>query len=97
PAGTATDGSTDITNTAPPLVLEDVMPNDIRFNLGSGASSAGTDGNGWVAILTFLPDGSCDSDKTIRLELDGARPIEVSVRALSGTVTATKLPAGSGP
>jgi prepilin-type N-terminal cleavage/methylation domain-containing protein len=93
PNGTATDGSTD--GTAPPLVLEDAMPNSITFNLGSGAAAGAADSNGWVTILTFLPpDGSSDSDKTIRLELDGARPVDVSVRSLTGAVTTRKVPAG---
>ena len=74
------------TDATPALVVEDVMPNNIRFNLGAGAAS-GADSGAYVTILTFLETGACDEDKTIRLELEGAQAIEIRVRALSGSVS----------
>jgi type II secretion system protein H len=75
------------------VVVEDVMPNNIKFNLDrANVSGAGSDG--YVGILTFLPEGGCDDDKTIRLDLQGANPIEISVRALTGAVTVRTLGPG---
>lgn len=72
-------------------VIEEVVPSNIRFQLGgAGVASDG----GWVALLTFNPDGSCSEDKVIRLDLEGTRPIEIRVRALTGTVTIRSLRAG---
>lgn len=87
-ADPATDGQT------PAFVLEDQMPHGIRFNLDhANVSAAGSD-NGYVGILTFLSDGSCNDDKTIRLDLEGATPIEITVRGLTGAVTVRSLGSG---
>src|SRR5437763_793613 len=73
--------------------LEDVMPNNIRFNLDH-ANVTGSGQDGYIGILTFLPEGGCSDDKTIRLDLEGAAPIEISVRALTGAVTVRSLGVG---
>jgi prepilin-type N-terminal cleavage/methylation domain-containing protein len=92
----APDDGTDSTANANPddhpdsVVVEDQMPNGIRFNLDS-ASVAGASSNGYVGILTFMPDGTCTDDKTIRLDLEGAVPIEISVRGLTGAVTVRSI------
>src|SRR5262249_6657585 len=84
----AADGPT------PSFVIEDQMPSGIRFNLDhANVSAAGSD-NGYVGILTFQTDGSCDDDKTIRLDLEGATPIEITVRGLTGAVTVRSLGSG---
>src|SRR5262245_45505414 len=76
------------------FMLEGEMPNNIRFNLDhANVSGAGSD-NGYVGILTFLTDGSCDDDKTIRLDLEGATPIEITVRGLTGAVSVRSLGSG---
>ncbi|MFL5343114.1 MAG: Tfp pilus assembly protein FimT/FimU [Gemmataceae bacterium] len=74
-------------------VVEDVMPNNITIDLGNNQAPA-TDSKGYTTILRFFPDGSCDNDTTITLRLDDARPIDVSVRALTASVTA-KYQSGS--
>ena len=75
-------------NAVPPLVIEDQLPNGIVFRAG-GPGQRVTQGN-WTRLLTFLPDGTCEEDCSIRLELDGAEPLEVNVRGLSGAVTVGK-------
>jgi len=78
----------------PTFVIEDQMPSGIRFNLDhANVSAAGSD-NGYVGILTFQTDGSCSDDKTIRLDLEGATPIEITVRGLTGAVTVRSLGSG---
>jgi prepilin-type N-terminal cleavage/methylation domain-containing protein len=88
-------------NVSPPLVIEDQLPSNITFNLGPGATSTAAstaDSGGWVTILLFSPKGSCSDDRTIRLDLEGARGVEISVRALTGTVTVRQAPlAGDQP
>jgi prepilin-type N-terminal cleavage/methylation domain-containing protein len=69
------------------IVVEDTMPSNIKFNLDAAAASGQTMSNGYTGILTFMPDGSCSDDKTIRLDLQGASPIEIRVRGLTGSVT----------
>jgi len=64
------------------VIVEAEMPSGIRFNLDH-ASVTGSSANGYVGILTFLPDGTCSDDKVIRLDLEGAVPIEISVRGLT--------------
>lgn len=81
-------------DSGPPLVVEDRIPSGIRFSLGQGVSTSSANSAGWVPILTFLPTGSCDADVAIRLELEGCRPLEISVRALTGAVTVRRMPLG---
>lgn len=77
-----------------PLVLEDTLPSEIVFQF---SSFAGAESGGWAQLVTFLPDGSCTADRTIRLEREGARPIELSIRQLTGGVTVQTVKAGGGP
>ena len=88
------DSTTPPDSSNPGTVLEDQLPGGIQFNLGTGAGTP--DSNGWTTILTFQFDGSCDADKTIRLDLDGARPVEISVRSMTGSVSARALKLGEG-
>jgi len=78
------------------VVVEDVLPSNIKFNLDAGAASGPSAGDGYVGILTFYPDGSCSDDKSIRLDLDGASPIEIRVRGLTGSVTVRTVNQGGG-
>jgi len=84
-------------NSTPPLVVEDKLPGDILFNLGPGTtpSVASTpDSGGWVTILLFDSKGGCSDDRNITLSLEGAAPIEISIRGLTGTVTTRQGAAG---
>jgi len=71
----------------PPLVVEDSLPDHIEFQFSAG-SDAGKSSGGWSKVVTFQPDGSCDDDRTIRLDLENCRPIEINIRQLTGSVTA---------
>jgi prepilin-type N-terminal cleavage/methylation domain-containing protein len=82
--GNAPTDSTDDTYPAP-LIVDDALPNDIVFSLdGSQRAESG----GWSTLVSFLPTGACTNDCTIRLDRDDARPIEISVRALTGGISA---------
>lgn len=75
------------------VVIEDVMPADIVFNLAPGG--ADSDGGGdYVPILLFEPDGSLPEDKYVRITLENARPIELRIRGLTGSVTVRRLAPG---
>jgi len=87
--------ATDDGLSVPPLVVEDVLPEKIEFQFGPG-SDPGASSGGWTKVVTFQPDGSCDDDRTIRLDLDNCRPIEISVRQLTGSVTTKMVNMGRG-
>jgi Tfp pilus assembly protein FimT len=76
-----------------PLVVEDTLPSDILFQFGSGAAGMG-DSGGWTPVVTFQPDGSCSEDRVIRLERDGSRAIEITIRALTSSITARSVRPG---
>ena len=57
-----------------------------------------TDANGWTSIATFLPDGTALEDVQIRLQGKRSRPVELSIRGLTGVVRMKVLqPEGSRP
>ena len=58
------------------------------------AQNSGTSGNdsgGWTRVVTFLPDGSTHDDVTITLNAPNARPVQLQLRALTGSVTTKTL------
>jgi len=76
-------------NSAPPN-------SDMAVALQSQAQNAGTgggDSGGWVRVVTFLPDGTTHDDVTITLNASNARPVQLQLRALTGSVTTKSLPA----
>jgi type II secretion system protein H len=79
------------------IVIEDNMPGQITFGLDQGGASGTADSSGYVPIVTFLPDGSCDDDKFIRLQFQTARPLDIKLRSLTGSVTVRPAPPGGGP
>ncbi len=72
-----------------PFVVEDKLPESIQFQFAPGSEPQSS--GGWSKVVAFQPDGSCDDDRTIRLDLDNCRPIEISIRQLTGAVTAKML------
>ncbi|MCX7699369.1 MAG: GspH/FimT family pseudopilin [Gemmataceae bacterium] len=76
-----------------PLQLEDTLPEDIAFQLADDRGF-GTNGT-WSTLVVFLPDGSCSSDRIIRLEREGNRPVEIRIRGLTGGITTQVLPMGA--
>jgi prepilin-type N-terminal cleavage/methylation domain-containing protein len=85
------EAATDDGLSVPPLVVEDVLPDHIEFQFAAGSEPSQSSGS-WSKVVTFQPDGSCDDDRTIRLDLENCRPIEISIRQLTGAVTAKMLP-----
>jgi Tfp pilus assembly protein FimT len=76
-----------------PLQLDGSLPEDIAFQVADdNAVSSG----GWSTLVVFLPDGSCSSDRIVRLEREGNRPVEIRIRALTGGITTQVLPMGAG-
>lgn len=70
-----------------PLEIEDKVTGDILFQFGDNAALYESP-NGWTTLVTFNPDGSCNEDRIIRLEYEDARPVELEIRALTGSVSA---------
>jgi type II secretion system protein H len=81
----------------PPVVIEDNLPGGITFGLDPGGAIGPSDSNGYAPIVTFFPDGSCDDDKNIRLTFQTARPLDIKLRSLTGSVTVRPGPLGGGP
>jgi prepilin-type N-terminal cleavage/methylation domain-containing protein len=80
---------------SPPLVLEESLPQGIKF---ADESNSGEAGDGpWQTAIKFLPDGTANADRTITLQADGYRPVQLRVRALTGAVTVETLPMGRTP
>ena len=49
---------------------------------------------GRFVALKFLPDGTASADKTMTIQAEGYRPVQLRVRALTGAVTVETLPSG---
>ncbi|HEY1381191.1 MAG TPA: GspH/FimT family pseudopilin [Gemmataceae bacterium] len=81
----------------PPLVVEESLPKGIGFSDETNNSGDNSDGGPWTTVLKFLPDGTASADKTITLQAEGYRSVQLRVRALTGAVTVETLPAGKSP
>src|SRR5262245_23236282 len=67
-----------------PLVVEETLPEGIRFAAGSGLSA---DSSGWATVVTFLPDATCAEDAEISFECEGLQPSGLRIRGLTGSVS----------
>jgi len=88
-----------------PFILEETLPKGVIFTSlesaqsGSGPPSGDTtalpsgsiDPATWSSVATFLPDGSTLDNVDIVFQTRGARPLGVSLRALTGVVTVRQL------
>ncbi len=81
----------------PPIVLTGSLPRGIVFT-PEGAGSPPTDedtalpdnavsSSEWVSTAVFLPDGTAQDDVDIHLQYEGARPMVIHLRSLTGVVT----------
>jgi prepilin-type N-terminal cleavage/methylation domain-containing protein len=93
--GTPSDSSTANDSDSPPLVIEDSLPKGITFADESNSNNDSSDSGPWQTVLKFLPDGTASDDKTITLQVEGCRPVQLKVRALTGAVTVESIAAGS--
>lgn len=84
------------------FVLADSLPEDVRFVLGpdDGGAPAGGLGQGvaqevspdaWQRVVDFLPDGTASEDVEVVLRLEGTRAMKLRLRALTGSITVTRL------
>jgi prepilin-type N-terminal cleavage/methylation domain-containing protein len=76
-----------------PLVVEEDLPEGIRFASGSGLSA---DSSGWATVVTFLPDATCAEDAEIVFECEGLQPAGLKIRGLTGSVSTFKPSHGGG-
>ncbi len=89
---------------APPLVLEDVLPKGVRFTTPDLLQGGAVDRSGdttlppgsvssgqWSTLAVFLPDGASRDDVAIAFQARGARPLVLRLRGLTGVVTLKPL------
>jgi prepilin-type N-terminal cleavage/methylation domain-containing protein len=76
----------------PELVLEESLPNGVRFAEGTGAEWT-SEGGAWLTVVRFLPDGTASQDVEIKFESSGSRPLYLRLRGLTGAVTVRAQPA----
>jgi prepilin-type N-terminal cleavage/methylation domain-containing protein len=85
--GSAPTQSNDDTYPAP-LIDQGTLPGEIVFRFaGNAPASSG----GWSTLVSFLATGSAADDCSILLDREGARSIQINVRALTGGVTSKRL------
>jgi type II secretion system protein H len=89
-AGDSNDADT------PPLVIEESLPQGLKF-ADESTTQDNTDSGPWQTAIKFLPDGTASADKTIMIQANGYRPVQLRIRALTGAVTVETLPAGRSP
>jgi prepilin-type N-terminal cleavage/methylation domain-containing protein len=80
-------------SSAPPLVVEDNLPKDIRFcspgAAGSGGEAQNGGSGGWICPIVFLPNGTTRQDAEIAFSDGHSRPLVVKVRSATGSVTSS--------
>lgn len=87
-----------------PLVVDETLPDGVRFHLGDnaplrdsreGGPSAqppgSVDPGGWRTLATFLPDGTAREDAKVWVRGPYAQPIQLRLRALTGTARTEQL------
>ena len=77
----------------PPLIVEESLPQGLKFADESTGGDSGDSGP-WQTAIKFLPDGTASADKTITIQAQGYRPVQLKIRALTGAVTAEVMPMG---
>ncbi|MCI0463877.1 MAG: prepilin-type N-terminal cleavage/methylation domain-containing protein [Gemmataceae bacterium] len=78
--------------TRPPLVLEDVLPQDVRFctlQTATGQAQENT-GSEWVCPIVFMPDGTARADAEIAFAESGGRPLILRLQSATGAVTTSR-------
>jgi len=71
----------------PPFVAEDEMPKNVTVVPTDADQTPTADGDQWVRVATFLPDGTCKEDHAIlEVREAGVHPMVVTLRGLTGTV-----------
>jgi Tfp pilus assembly protein FimT len=82
-----------------PFILEDHLPNSIIFTEGEHGALPDAEedtvvsqvsAEQWKKVATFLPDGTARDDVTIVVRGHGGRPMIVTLRSFTGSVTARR-------
>lgn len=88
-----------IDDAGPPLILSEALPKGLRFNTGetldAAAPTAGLSGlpvgavpvEAWSTKVIFLPDGTAKTNVEVVFGGNGARELNLRLRALTGAVT----------
>ncbi len=78
-----------------PMVRDDHLTEGVTFALAQdgGQPSAG----GMSTVAVFLPDGTARDDAEVSIQVKGARPKSVKLRALTGAVTVQRPDGGGAP
>jgi hypothetical protein len=86
----------------PPLILEDSLPNGIRFSLeknsepnqnrDSSLPVGEVESNQWVSAAFFEADGSAEEDVEIAFHSAGNRPVILKLRAMTGIASVKLAP-----
>lgn len=77
-----------------PFIAEAELPKDVKVAfIPDELSPAVLDSRGWTRALTFLPDGTCREDSVLmEVRQQGVYTLQLRVRGLTGSVSATKGP-----
>jgi prepilin-type N-terminal cleavage/methylation domain-containing protein len=75
----------------PPLIDEGSLPKGVKFQIDPNSTGAAVGEGGWTRIATFLADGTCqESSTSVTFAMPGVRPITLTLRGLTGSVTRRK-------
>jgi Tfp pilus assembly protein FimT len=91
-------------NGSPPLVIEDTLPQNMKFvsadsadgasqgQSGQGQAGQGQTGSsgGWDCPIVFLPDGTTQQDAQIAFGAQGGKPLVLKVQSATGAATSSR-------
>jgi len=89
---TAHAGDDEADADSPPLVLEEELPKGVKF--AEGQADANDVSGEWATLVRFRADGTADKDVEITFSSDGAPPLVLKLRGLTGAVSTQQLTAG---
>jgi prepilin-type N-terminal cleavage/methylation domain-containing protein len=99
-------GDSSSSDQKPPLVSMGTLPGGIRFNSENDSDPTAdspqqpdiesVDPGQWSKVATFYPDGTAVDDVTVMFRLAGSRPLQLTLRALTGGVTVAPPDSASG-
>jgi prepilin-type N-terminal cleavage/methylation domain-containing protein len=77
-----------------PRVIEEELPKGLTVVLvADEAAAPPIEQDGWVRVVTYLPDGTCREDRAqVEVREPGCHPMVIRVRGLTGSVSVTAGP-----
>jgi len=89
--GTTASASPNGDGTRPPLVIEDKLPQEMRFMASPDASGAAQgQSSDWTCPIVFMPDGCAQQDGQIVFGGSGGRPLVLRIKAATGVATTSR-------